>query len=195
MYICKFIWGIEKIMKYYLVALFDKDSYFYIQRIQKNICRKYKLYKNVPMLHITLEIIENPDLEKLTKIISDILKPYKKFKVQINDVSIDSFYKSINLKIENKGYIIRLARQINEILKLHKFNVKESLNDINLKVLLANTNYQMRESNFKEHNNTFHENIKVENTCKMVKIDRIELWKAVNNKKEVILKNFPLRDF
>lgn len=147
------------------------------------------------MLHITLESIENPDLEKLTKVISDILKPYKKFKVQINDVSIDSFYKAINLKIENKGYIIRLARQINEILKLHRFTVKENSNDINLKVLLANTSYQMRESNFKQHNNTFHENIKIEGNHKMVKIDRIELWKAVNNKKEVTLKNFPLRNF
>ncbi|WP_333860177.1 2'-5' RNA ligase family protein [Clostridium sp.] len=182
-------------MKYYLVALFDKDSYFYIQRIQKSICRKYKLYKNIPMLHITLEVIENPDLEKLTKVISDILKPYKKFKVQINDISMDPFYKAINLKIENKGYIIRLARQINEILRLHKFNVRENLNDINLKVLLANTSYQMRESNSKQHSNTFHENIKRESNHKMVKIDRIELWKAVNNKKEVTLRKFSLRNF
>ncbi|WP_368489169.1 2'-5' RNA ligase family protein [Clostridium sp. BJN0013] len=182
-------------MKYYLVALFDRDSYFYIQRIQKNVCRKYKLYKNIPMLHINLEVIENPDLEKLIKVVSDILKPYKKFKVQINDASIDSLYKSINLKIANKGYIIRLARQINEILRLHRFNVKENLNNIDLKVLLANTNYQMRELNFKEYNSTFYENIKIDDAHRMVRIDRMELWKAVNSKKEVVVKNFPLRDF
>lgn len=186
-------------MKYYLVALFDRDSYFYIQRIQKNICKKYKLYKNIPMLHIPLEIIENPDLEKLTKVIYDILKPYKKFKVRINDVGIDSLCRSINLSVENRGYIIRLARQINEILKLYRFNVKEDSNDLDLKILLANTNYQMREVNFKEYNynniSSFCGNIKIEESHRMIRIDRMELWKVINSRKEVVVKNFPLRNF
>lgn len=153
------------------------------------------------MLHIALEVVENPDLEKFSKVVSDILKPYKKFKVEMGSIYFDQLYKSINLKVENKGYIIRLTRQINEILKLHRFNVKENLCNIDLKILLANTNYQMKEWNTKEHNTKEHnhnivfENIKIEGAHKMARIDRMALWKPVNSKKEIVVKYFPLRDF
>lgn len=182
-------------MKYYLVALFDKQSYSYIEEMQKSICKKYKIYKNMPVLHITLEVIGDPDIEKLNKIVSDILKPYKKFKVEINGVMcFDPPYKSVNLKIENKGYIIRLARHINDILKLHGFNVRDNIDNWDLHVSLANTNYAIREWSSKEYVAAC-DTAKKGNIHKMAKIDRIELWKPINNKKEMIIKSFPLRDF
>ena len=86
------LWGIK--MKYYLVALFDTESYSAMEKIQKSICQKYKIYKNVPMLHITLETIEDPDMDKLSRVITDILKPYKTFKVETNGIiCFDSPYK------------------------------------------------------------------------------------------------------
>lgn len=67
------------------------------------------------MLHITLEVIEDPNINKLEEVIEKIIKPYKKFKVEINGaICFDPPYKSVNLKIENKGYIMRLARIIND---------------------------------------------------------------------------------
>ena len=182
-------------MRYYLVALFDKNSYSYIEDIQKNICKKYKIYKNMPMLHITLEIIGDPDIEKLNKILSDMLKPYKKFKVEINGaICFDPPYKSVNLKIENKGYIIRLARQINETLKLHGFDVRENIDGWDLHVALANTNYAIREWSAKEYVAAC-ESTKKEHIHKMAKIDRIELWKPINNKRDMVIKSFALKDF
>ncbi|MTK14083.1 MAG: 2'-5' RNA ligase family protein [Clostridiaceae bacterium] len=146
-------------MKYYLVALFDKQSYSYIEEMQKSICKKYKIYKNMPVLHITLEVIGDPDIEKLNKIVSDILKPYKKFKVEINGaMCFDPPYKW------------------------------------DLHVSLANTNYAIREWSSKEYVAAC-DTAKKENIHKMAKIDRIELWKPINNKKEMIIKSFPLRDF
>lgn len=182
-------------MKYYLVALFDKESYSCVEGVQRNICKKYKIYKNMPVLHITLEIISNPDFEKLNKIITDILKPYKKFKVEINGaICFDPPYKSVNLKIESKGYIIRLARQINETLKLHGFDVRESIENWDLHVSLANTNYAIREWSSKEYIAAC-ERTKKEGIYKMAKVDRIELWKPVNSKREMMVKSFPLREF
>lgn len=182
-------------MKYYLVALFDKNSYSSVEEIQKKLCRKYKLYRNMPVLHITLEVIDDPDIEKLNKIVGDILKPYKKFKVQVNrDVCVDVPGKSINLKIENKGYIIRLARKINENLKLHGFNVRENIDKLDLHVLLANANFTMKEWSNKEYLVAC-ENARKEQFCKMETIDRIELWKPVNAKKEMTIKTFELRSF
>lgn len=182
-------------MKYYLVALFDKNSYSYIEHIQKNICRKYRLYKNIPHLHITLEVVENPDIEKFTKIVSDILKPYKKFKVKVNEaICFDSSYKSISLKVENKGYIIRLARQINETLNLYKFNVRQNGDNWDLHTVLANTNYNIKELSSKEYVSACNNGKKEEN-YKMARIDRIALWKPINNRKEMLIKNFRLRDF
>lgn len=182
-------------MKYYLVALFDKESYSYIEEMQKGICRKYKIYKNIPMLHITLEVIGDPDVDKLTKIISDILKPYKKFKVEINGaICFDPPYKSVNLKVESRGYIIRLARNINEILKLHGFDVRDNIEHWDLHVSLANTNYAIREWSSKEYIAAC-ESAKKEDMHRMAKIDRIELWKPINNKKEMVIKSFLLKDY
>ncbi|MCM8709633.1 AKAP7 2'5' RNA ligase-like domain-containing protein [Clostridium sp. SYSU_GA19001] len=182
-------------MKYYLVALFDTESYAAIETIQKNICRKYKIYKNVPMLHIPLETIEDPDIDKLSKILTDMLKPYKKFKVETNGIiCFDPPYKSVNLKIETKGYIARLARTINDTLKLHGFNVKDNINNWDLHVSLANTNYAVKDWSAKEYAAAC-SCAKKDGFYRLAKIEKIELWKSVNNRKELLVKSFPLRDF
>lgn len=182
-------------MKYYLVALFDDESYSAMEAIQKSICKKYKLYKNVPMLHITLETIEDPDIEKLSKVITDILKPYKKFKVETNGIiCFDPPYKSVNLKIESKGYIIRLARTINDTLKLHGFTVRDNIDNWDLHVSLANTNYAVREWTGREYVAACN-TAKKDGFYRLAKVERIELWKPINNRKEMLVKSFPLRDF
>ena len=190
---CKVIWGKE--MKYYLVALFEKESYSKMEIMQKKLCQRYKLYKNVPVLHITLEVIDDPDIEKLSKIINDMLKPYKKFKVETNGVvSFDPSYKSVNLKIENKGYITRFARQFNDTLKLHGFKVRNNGDNYDLHVALANSNYPIREWANNEYIAAC-DTTKKQGIFKLSKIDRIELWKATNNKREMVIKSFPLKEY
>ncbi|GLC30324.1 2'-5' RNA ligase family protein [Clostridium omnivorum] len=182
-------------MKYYLVALFDNESHEAMESIQKNVCRKYKLSKNTPILHITLEAVEDPDFEKLYRVICDILKPYKKFKIETTGVLCsEPPYKSVNLKIENKGYIIRLARTINDTLRLHGFNVKENADNFNLHVSLGSTNYPNKEWSNKEYV-AASLNTKSQTPYWLAKVDRIELWKATNNKKDMLVKSFPLKDY
>ncbi|WP_027625411.1 2'-5' RNA ligase family protein [Clostridium lundense] len=182
-------------MKYYLVALFNEESYCYMEQIQKKVCKKYKIYKNYPMIHITLEVIEDPEIEELSRLISNILKPYKKFKVMIDGTAcLEPPYKSINLKVESKGYIIRLMRHINDKLKINGFKVRENIDNWNMNVSLANTNYAIREWSNREHLSTYQTN-KDDYIKMMATIEKLELWKSINNRKEMVVKSFPLRDF
>lgn len=182
-------------MKYYLVALFDKNSYEDIYKIQRRLCDKYKIYKDIPVPHISLETIDNPDVEKLDKILLDILKPYKKFKVESSEiVCFDPPYKSVNLKIESKGYIARIARNINEKLKDNGFLVRDNKDGGNLHVSLGNTNFASRDWSYKEYTAAC-TTAKKEDFYKLAKIEKIELWKQINNRKEVVVKSYALRDF
>ncbi|GAA0745366.1 2'-5' RNA ligase family protein [Clostridium oceanicum] len=182
-------------MKYYLVALLNKDDYIRIEKIQRSISRKYKIYKRLPMLHITLEVLEDPDMDKLEKVIKKILSPYKKFKVEINGaICFEPPYKSVNLNVTNQGYIKRIIRNINDTLKLHGFRVRHNIDKWDLHMSLANTNYATRNWSNKEYV-TACSNLKKDRVYDMVKIDKIELWKPINNKREMVVKSFPLREY
>jgi len=185
--------GDAKIMKYYLVALFDKDSNEYVEQIQKNLCRKYKLYKSLPLLYIPLEVIGDPDIEKLSKIVTEIIKPYKKFKVLINGAECsNTAVKFANLKVENKGYIVRLTRHFNEKLKVNGFDVKENNTEQDFNIPLTGNFFSNKDI---PHRDNINDGIKSENINRTVTVERIELWRNVNNKKDMMVKKFQLREY
>ena len=132
-------------MIYYLVGLFDEISYGYVEAIQKSICSKYNLYKadtNLPKLHITLEIITNPNICDLDVSLKDILKNYSKFQVELNGViCFDPPYKSVNLNINNTGTIYELSKKLNSILGSKGFNVREHIENCNIHISIANTTF------------------------------------------------------
>ena len=51
-------------MKYYLVALFDDESYKHLNPIQRNLSKKFRASRNSPTPYIPLEVIENPNRQK-----------------------------------------------------------------------------------------------------------------------------------
>lgn len=180
-------------MKYYLVAMFDNESNEYIEQVQKSLCKKYKLYKSLPLLYITLEIVGDPDVDKLTKVISELIKPYKKFKVNVDGAECsNSSQKFATLKVENKGYIMRLTRLFNDRLKLNGFDVKENSPDHDLSIALTGNLFHSKENGSKEKNS---EHIRYEEINRMLVVDRLELWKNVNNRKEMTVRKFPLREY
>lgn len=182
-------------MKYYLVALFDHDSYKAIETIQRNVTKKYKIYKSYPTLHIPLEVIDNVEFDELDSIIEKVIKPYKKFKVEVNDnIYFDNLHKCISMKITNKGYIKKISRSINDMFKLHGFNLKENSNKKDLYISLSNVNFLPRDSRCLE-NGISCNNLR---GCKFndtIKIDRIELWKSTNNRKDCLVKSYVLKNF
>lgn len=180
-------------MKYYLVGLFDENSYLKMEKIQKGICEKYKMYKDIPTPCVTLEIIDDPDFDKLDAIMVDILKHYKKFRIETSGIiSFDPPYKSVNLKVQEKGYIARLIRKMNETLKDNGFKVKSNTDNWNLHISLANANFSAKEWSGKEYTNTC-DSTKEGEEYELSKIDRIELWKQINNKKDRVVRTYTLR--
>jgi len=177
-------------MKYYIAAVLGKESNNYVNHIQRRVCKKFKLYRNNARLHIILEVADGPnDLQKVFQIIESVIKPYKKFKVLMdNNISCDGENKTVNIKIEDKGYIIRLARQISEKLKIYGFNTKGNINNINLNIKLGNMGHNTKE------NSKVYIDDKEDNKIAVL-VEKIDVMKSQNGKSDSILKSFTLREF
>lgn len=181
-------------MKYNLVALFDDESNEFIELSQKKFYKKYRLYKTNHEFYIHLQTLIDPDMDKLNKVVKDILTPYKNFKIQINPKPyLDKSFKNVNLKIEKKGYITRIARNITDTLILSGFNLQNESNK-DLCIFLSTSNYSIRKSmNQKISTLSSDKNNYVD--YKYAKVNRFELRKPINNKKEVLIKDYVLRHF
>ena len=175
-------------MKYYLVALFDDESYKNLNPIQRNLSRKFRANRNSPIPYIPLEIIENPNVEKLNILVDKILKPYKNFKIELTPkVKLCDNNKTLNLEIEQVGYIKRLNRLVSTTLNLHGFNLKGFNAESDMNLTLANMNYINKDS--KKGDN----NLEINSSLSTLKVNRIELWKISNNRRETLIQTFPLR--
>lgn len=179
-------------MKYYVVAVFDDETYHLISPIQKNMSKKFRGNRNSPMPFIPLCMIENPNLDKLYPIIKKVTSPYKFFRIDASDcVYPCDNTRSINLRIDNKGYIKRISRSLNDILILSGFNVKTFEE---LFISLSNLGYISKDYKRQDvilnlpylyKNNSF---IKL-------KVTKIEVWKIPASKKDLPLKTFQLKEF
>ena len=173
-------------MKYYLVALFDDVSYKNLSPIQRSLSKKYRSNRNSPIPYIPLEVIENPNIDKLNTVMDKILKPYKNFKVELSStITLCDSNKTLNLKIEKIGYIKKLDRLIGDNLKMYGFNVKNDNNDLHLS--LANINYTNRD------NKKFDTEIEYKPSISTLKVNRLELWKISNNRRETLIQTYPLK--
>lgn len=183
-------------MKYQLVALFDEESYPKLQEIQKSVCRKYRLYKNAHALYIPISILSNPDLNKLDEIVSKVLKPYKQFKVKINNsIGLNDHNKQVSLKVDEKGYLVTITRNINETLNSYGIKtITKDFNFLNLYMPIANSNYNIKKA-CNRSNIPFKKDLLTEDFLKFAKINRLELWKLSGNKRDMLVKSFPLREY
>ena len=180
-------------MVYYLVGLFDKVSCKYMESVQKTLCEKYNLFKsdaNLPKLHITLEVITDPNLHNLDISLESIVKEYTKFQFELNGViCFDPPYKSVNLNIDNKGTIFELSKKINSNLGMQGFNVRKHIENWNLHISLANTTFADREWSNNEYLAACNL-AKGENFSKTITVDAVELWKPINNNDEMVVKQY-----
>ena len=170
-----------------------KASYNYIETLQKSICKKYNLYNsdsNLPKLHITLEVIDNPNLSNLDISLKSILKNYTKFEVELDGViCFDPPFKSVNLNIKNKGTIYELSKDINSILSSEGFKVREDIENWNLHISIASTTFADREWSNNEYVAACNL-AKDESFKRTITVDVVELWKPVNNNDEMVVKKY-----
>lgn len=178
-------------MKYYVVALFDDDSYDVIQPIQRKFSKKFRANRNSPTPFIALDVVESPNIEKITPVIEKVLKPYKQFKIELcENVSVSDSLRTLNLEVQNRGYIKKIHTALTDNFELNGLNVKFSPTE-ELGLSLATIyNYNKNSNNYVACDN----NENVENSIKL-KVNRLEIWKLAPNKKEMCMKSFPLRSF
>lgn len=179
-------------MNYYIVALFDEDTYQVISPIQRNMSKKFRANRNSPMPFVLLTTVEKPNLDKLYPVVDKIVNSYKSFRIDANDsVSLFEPTKSVNLKIEDKGYIKRLSRCLLDQLELNGFAVSNFEENF---VSLANVSYIPKDSKKQEVKLNFPE-IYTKDNCVKLRIKSIEIWKLPTVKKNIPLKSYILRDF
>jgi hypothetical protein len=177
-------------MKYYLVALFDDESYKNLSPIQKNLSKRYKANRNSPIPYIPLEVLENPNIDKLNLVIDKVLKPYKFFKVELSSkVSVSDTSKTLNLQVHDIGYIKKLSRLLSDNLKLHGFNTKSLNANENIHLTLANMNY------FNKEVKKIDGSTELKSNLSTLKVNRLELWKISNNRREILIQTYPLKHF
>ena len=180
-------------MKYYIVALFDKESYEILTPLQKKISKKYRANRRSPIPHIALDIIETSNIEKVTPVMEKVLKPYKRFKIEYKDnISVSDTLRTINIKVQDRGYIKKIYQSLTDYFELNGVNVKFTPNrDIGISLASINHFHKDKINPNSEVSCDSNDNEKI-NT---LKIDRLEIWKIGSNKKELCLKSFPLKAF
>ena len=109
-----------------------------------------------------------------------------------DSVCVSETTKTVNLKIEHIGYIKKISRVINDTLKLHGFNILNNDED-ELAISLANVNYFNKDK--KNNSEVLYDSNKNNKTYPTLKVDRFEIWKISNSRRETLIKSYPLRDF
>lgn len=179
-------------MKYYIVALFDEETYQVISPIQRNMSKKFRANRNSPVPYVLLTTIDNPNLDKLYPVVDKILAPYKSFRIDASDlVYLFEPTKSVNLKIADKGYIKRLSRCLFDTLELNGFSVKSFGDNF---ISLANLGYVPKDYKKQDVKLNFPEIYNQDNLVKL-RIKSIEIWKLPTVKKNPPLKSYVLKDF
>ncbi len=179
-------------MKYCIVALFDEDTYQVISPIQRNMSKKFRANRNSPVPYIPLASIESSNIDKIYPVVDKVLSPYKSFRVDASDmVYIFEPTKTVNLKMDNKGYIKRISRSLSEMLTLNGFNIKSFEDNF---ISLANLNYISKDNKKQDVKLNFPEIYDNYNYIKL-RIKSFEIWKLPTVKKNVPLKSYVLKDF
>lgn len=180
-------------MIYYIVAILDPESYICIEKLQKNISGKFDLYNDLPRLYMTLETIDNPNIDELILTLNSILKKYHEFSIDIDGaICFKPPYKSVNLNVLKTKPITSIIKEINYTLKTNNFNVRSNVDEWDLHISIANSYFAKRdwsEKEFSEACTLLHKNA-FKRKCKII---RIELWKPINDKNSMIIKSYKLK--
>lgn len=182
-------------MKYNIVAILDDNSSMDFTSIQKNLSRKYKLYKNTTNLYIPLLSIANIEIEKLDLIVTKVISPYKKFKIGVsNSLILNDLTNTINFSVQDKGYINKIARNIFDTLDLHGVNTKDLVYSTSFNIPISNANGNIKKA--LSNSDLLLDSSKDKDALiGFGKINKIEIWKQSNNKKEIPIKSYALKDF
>lgn len=174
-------------MKYYLVAVLGRDDNRELELLQRNLIRKSK-NKKAPYMAVIMDTVEDPDIEQLKKLLNEKLAPFRYFHVEIKGNYFNSPQDKVSgLPVVNFGYIKMLQRNINDYMNLSGFKVKEKTDESDFIFSMSTDKLpkvlETTDPLFEEEGNT-----------KKFMVQKIELWKTMNSKKDSIVYSFNLKN-
>ena len=176
-------------MRYYLVAVLTKGSNKELENIQRPLHKKGKNFKKSPYISIPIDSVEDPDLRLLEQTLKDLLKPFRYFHVNVTGKYINLAEERITgLPVSNFGYLKKIQRHLNEYMRLHNFKVAPERDEEQDFILSLSQDRIPKE--LENSSNLFSEE---DNTRKFL-VERVELWKSLNAKKESIVFSIPLKN-
>lgn len=138
---------------------------------------------------IPIDVVEDPDLTALETTLRALLKPYRYFHVDITGKYVNLAEEKITgLPVTNFGYIKKIQRHLNEYMRLNNFKVTEEREGEQDFIISMS-----QERIPKELENSANLFDQAENR-KAFLVDRIELWKSLNAKKESIVFSINLKN-
>lgn len=176
-------------MRYFLVAALDRDSNKRLESIQRPLHKRGRNYKKSPYICIPLDTIQDPDLKVLRTKLTEWLAPFRYFRVQAKGTYLNLPEDRITgLPVENFGYIRRIQRYLNDYLALSGFKVGPEKTPEDTFILSLSMDRIPREIDqaaplFEGDDNTAN-----------FKVERIEVWKTLNAKRDSIALSIPLKN-
>ena len=138
---------------------------------------------------IPIDIIEDPDLTNLESTLRALLKPYRYFHVDITGKYVNLAEEKITgLPVTNFGYIKKIQRHLNDYMRLNNFKVTEERVDEQDFILSMSQDRIPKE--LENSVNLFD----TDENRKAFLVDRVELWKTLNAKKESIVFSINLKN-
>lgn len=176
-------------MKYFLVAVLNREGNKELEVLQRPLIKKSRNSKKAPYMAIPIDIVEDPDKDKLKTFLEELLKPFRYFHVDISGKYINLQDEKITgLPVTNFGYIKKIQRHLNEYMDLSGFKVNPERGDDKDFILSMSMDKLPRE--FENSKDLFDS---LDNKKKFL-VDRIELWKSLNAKKDSIVFSIPLKN-
>ncbi len=180
-------------MQYYLVGIIDSLSYNKIEKLQIDLSKMYSLYDVLPMLHITIEIIKEPSLDELKRDLNILLRDIKKIPLTIEKgICFKPPFKSVNMKVEKTKEIINFINITNSRLKALGYKVRENIENWDLHISIANTNFSNHKWSTVEFNEACSLIINKEYSIYPL-IEQIQLWQPINDKENMVKFNINLK--
>lgn len=177
-------------MKYYLVAVLDRESNKEVDSLQKNLHRRGKKILKAPYIGIPIDTVEDPDRDRLSELLQGLLKPFRYFHVEVRGTYITLPEEKLSgLAVTNFGYIRKIRRHLNSYMELSGFKVSE-LNDDDESDLILSLSVEKLPREIDTTQNLF----KNEENKKNLRVEKIELWKTMNAKKDSVVLSIPLKN-
>lgn len=138
---------------------------------------------------IPIDVVEDPDLSNLENILRNLLKPYRYFHVDITGKYVNLAEEKITgLPVTNFGYIKKLQRHLNEYMRLNGFKVSEEREEE--QDFIISMSQEKLPKELENSTNLFD----TPENRKAYLVERIELWKSLNAKKESIVFSINLKN-